>query len=256
MAIALDNRTGSKELAPLFLPYGIQPRVGRLDFGDVAFEGNGPRGRSAIAIERKQMEELITSIQSKRLSGFQLPGMADAYDYGYLIVEGLWRPGAYGEMQIGRGSLDTEKTFGGRWLPSYERLNHRSVDNYLSTLELHAGIIYRRSLTPVETVAIIVDLYHWWNDKLWHEHSSHLAVYAPATAASGKGRLNLAHREASWLEKMAMQLPGLDKKAQVVAEHFRSPRAMANASLEDWVEIKGIGKPTAKRLVGIMNAEI
>ncbi len=83
-----------------------------------------------------------------------------------------------------------------------------------------------------------------------------MGVYAPGEVQQGGRRLNLAHREASWLEKMAMQLPGLDTKAQVVAEHFRSPRVMANANLDDWVAIKGIGKPTAKRLVGIMNAEI
>ncbi len=256
MGIALDYRTGSKELAPLFLGYGIQPKISKLEAGDAVFEGNGPKGKCAIVIERKTVDEMLDIMRTKRLVGLQLPGMSDLHDYGYLIVEGVWRPGPNGEMQIGKGTMDSEVSFGGRWLPAHSKLLYRAVDNHLATLELHAGIIYRRTMSPEETVAMIVDLYHWWNDKLWDEHSSHLGVYAPAEVKPGKGRLNLAHREASWLEKMAMQLPGLDAKAQVVAEHFKSPRVMANANLDDWVAIKGIGKPTAKRLVGIMNAEI
>jgi len=78
--ISLDDRTGSKELTPLFHPYGIPIEVKRLDFGDLAFEGNGPHGRCAVVIERKQITELVQAIESRRLSGHQLPGMADDYD--------------------------------------------------------------------------------------------------------------------------------------------------------------------------------
>src|SRR5262245_47664898 len=175
MPIALDTRTGSRELAPLFLPYGIQPQLTKLEFGDLAFEGNGPHGRCAIVVERKQISELVASIQSRRLSGHQLPGMAEAYDYAYLIVEGMWTPGAEGEMQFGYGAMNRER-FGGSWRPVHGKgILYRAVDNYLATLELHAGIIYRRTLDPLETVAVIVDLYHWWNDKQWQDHSAHLA---------------------------------------------------------------------------------
>lgn len=256
MSIRLDYRTGSKELYPLFRPYGIQPEITTLEAGDIAFEGNGPRGRSAITIERKQIEDLIQSIESKRLSGSQLPGMDDQYDYAYLIVEGVWRAGPDGEMQIGRGSFESESTFGGRWLPTRGRLRYRAVDNYLATLELHAGVICRRTLSPEETVAMVVDLYRWWNDKLWAQHSSHLAVYAPAVIKPGKGRLNLARREASYAERFAMQLPELDTKAQRVAEHFGSGRVMANANEAEWLRIKGIGKVTARLAVEAWNAKV
>lgn len=256
MPISLDYRTGSKELAPLFTPYGIKVETKKLDFGDLAFEGNGPTGRSSIVIERKVIGDLVASMQSKRLSGHQMPGMAESYDYCYLIVEGIWRPGPDGELQMGQGTFDAEVAFGGRWSSGYgnRRLLYRAVDNYLATLELHAGVIYRRTLSPAETVAVVVDLYRWWNEKLWEAHSSHLGVYAPAIAKPGKGRLNLARRRVSLAEKWAMQLEGIETKAQQVAAHFGSAKAMANAEAGDWLEIKGIGKVIAKQAVEAINA--
>lgn len=259
MPISLDYRTGSKELAPLFKPYGIQVETRKLDFGDLAFEGNGPQGRVSVVIERKVIADLVASMQSKRLSGHQMPGMADTYDYCYLIVEGIWRPGPDGELQTGYGSFEGDSGgFGGRWTGGYgnRRLLYRSVDNYLSTLELHAGVIYRRTLSPQETVAVVVDLYRWWNDKLWAAHSSHLGVYAPAIARPGKGRFSLVTRQPSLAEKWAMQLDGIDAKAQQVAAYFGSARAMANAEVKDWLEVKGVGKVIARQVVEAINAQI
>lgn len=257
MSISLDYRTGSKELEPLFKDFGIQVQLKKLEFGDLAFEGNGPNGRCAVVIERKTVTDLIASIQSKRLSGHQMPGMADTYDYCYLIVEGMWRPGPQGEMQIGYGTFDGPSSFGGRWGGVHGRtLPYRAADNYLATLELHAGAIYRRTLNPTETVAVVVDLYRWWNDKLWAEHSSHLGVYAPAEPKRGKGRrLNLFRRDISLAEKWAMQLDRIDSRAQVVAEYFGSAFALATATETQWV-MKGIGKPTAKQIVEAIRADI
>lgn len=256
MGISIDYRTGSKELAPTFLSYGIQPQIRHLDFGDLEWEGNGPRGRCAIVVERKRIEDLVQSMQSKRLSGHQLPGMAANYDYCYLMVEGVWRPGPEGQLQIGRGSFESESTFGGRWLPSRERgLLYRSVDNYLASLELMAGVIYRRTMGPLETVATVIDLFRWW-EKPWADHRAHLGVYAPAVATRGKGRLTLAPRKVSVAEKIAMQLPGLDTKAQLVAEHFRTARNMANANESEWKAIKGVGKVTAREVVEAWNVQI
>jgi len=251
----LDSRVGSKELAPLFLPYGIQARLTELEFGDIAFEGNGPMGRCAVCIERKRIEELVAAIESRRLSGHQLPGMADQYDYVYLIVEGLWRPADNGLLQVGIGGFDgCSGVFGGRWLPARGGLLYRAVDNYLSTLELKAGVIFRRTLSPVETVAVVVDLWRWWQEKEWDQHVSHIAVYAPA--GIGRGRPQLARRDVSLAEKWAMQLPGVDAKAREVAEHFGSAVVMAQASEGEWREIKGIGPVTAKKVVREINAEI
>lgn len=250
--ISLDCRTGSKELAPKFLPFGIQVQTATLPYGDLAFEGNGPSGRCSIVIERKRIEDLIASMQSRRLSGHQLPGMAETYDYCYLIVEGMWRPDQDGCVQTGWGRLDGSVHWGGGWIyPKGKKpMHYRAIDNYLSTLELQAGVIVRRTLTADETVFVAVDLYHWWNDKQWSEHSAHVAVYAPADPKLGPGRrIHLAMREVSLCEKWAMQLPGIDAKARQVAQHFHSAQAMANAGVSDWIAIQGIGPVTAKKVV-------
>lgn len=252
--IAIDSRVGSRELAPLFRDYGIQPRLREMEFGDMAFEGNGPAGRCMVGIERKTINDLTACIEDRRLSGHQLPGMAEAYDYCYLIVEGLWRPSADGGLQIGEAKFSQDQRFGGYWYRPRQRLLYRAVDNYLATLELQAGIIYRRTLTPVETVAVVVDLWRWWQEKEWGEHSSHVAVYAPARI--GRGRLQLARREASLCERWAMQLDGVDKRAREVAEHFGSAAVMAQASESEWREIKGIGKGIAQRAVKDINAQV
>lgn len=256
MGLLLDDRVGSKELAPLFTPFGLELEVKRLPFGDIAFEGNGPNGKCAVVIERKRIGDLIQSITSKRLSGHQMPGMADMYDYCYLIVEGIWRPGPEGSIQIGQGSMGATQHYGGAWSKTYGRgMQYAAVDNYLATLELHAGVIYRRTMTDVETVITVVDLYKWWS-KRWWGHSSHLGVYAPAEPVAGRGRLNLARRKVSLAERWAMQIDGVDAKGQAIAEHFGSARALANGTVEDWDAIKGISKLTAERVVGDIGAEI
>lgn len=241
--IRLDYRTGSGELEKLFRPWGVKVQKTKLDFGDADFFGNGPKGLSAVVVERKRIEDLIQSMQSRRLSGHQLPGMALQYDYCYLIVEGLWRPGDEGELETHNGS---------GWNSGHGKaIHYRAVDSYLATLELQAGVIYRRTASPRETVVTIVDLYRHWNDKLWSQHRAHEAVYAPGEARQGR-RLTLAPRKVGLVEKMAMQLPGVDSKAREVARKFASVREMVMAGEEEWLEVEGIGKVGAKRIVEAM----
>ncbi len=237
--IRLDYRTGSGELEKLFQPWGVKVVKSKLDFGDADFFGNGPTGLCNIVVERKRITDLIASMQSRRLSGHQLPGMAEQYDYCYLIVEGIWRPGNDGELEIHDGA----------WSVGHGKaLHYRAVDNYLSTLELQAGVIYRRTATPRETVATIVDLHHYWNDKPWLEHKAHTAVYAPAEAGRGR-RLSLAPRSISLVEKMAMQLPGVDARGREVAKRFKTVREMVLATEREWLEVEGIGKLGAKKIM-------
>ncbi len=243
MTLRVDDRIGSAELAPYFAEYGIVAKLCRLEFGDFCFYGNGQHGQCVIAIERKRVNDLISSIQSKRLSGHQLPGMAAMYDYGYLIVEGGWRPGSNGQLEI------YDK---GRWYPAFVgQLMYRQVDNYLSTLELITGMIFRRTHNAYETAAVIVDLMRWW-DKPWADHHSHNIKYQPAAGPDGHFlRMTIP----SQVELVARTLPGLDHKAKQVAKRFSTVKEMVLADAAAWVSIKGIGKRGAEKIMEALNGE-
>lgn len=243
--ISIDSRIGSGELAGRFRPYGIEVNVTKLDFGDFEFEGNGPKGKCAIVFERKRIEDLIDSMESNRLTGHQLPGMADRYDYAYLLIEGIWRPNRDGVLEIGNHGWQTK------------RITVRAIVNFVMGLAFRAGVVPWRTGSPDETVSFIVDQYRMWNDKLWGEHKSHESVYAPAEAGLGFG-LNLIKRKVSRTEKVAMQLPGLDDKARYVADHFKTIRNMANADVAEWQDVpwktrggkpRTIGQISAKKIV-------
>lgn len=242
--IRLDYRTGSGELERLFLPFGIKVVKVKLDFGDFDFTGKGPAGECAVVIERKNINDLIQSIESKRLAGHQLPGMAAAYDYCYLIVEGIWRPAANGAVEIWQGWGTN-----GKWVE--QGFHSRAIINYLMGLSLRAGVIVWRTASDIETVGFVVDQYAMWQ-KNWSEHRCHDAVYAPA--AGGSRKLSLMPRDVSIVEKVAAQLPGLDARARAVARSFKSVLEMSQAGEERWARVEWVDKNKKKRKLGAVTA--
>lgn len=245
--IRVDDRVGSIELLPKLREYGIKVVSERLQYGDFAWLGNGPLGRSNVAIERKRIHDLIDSITSKRLSGHQLPGMATEYDYVYLLVEGLWRPGSSGELETRNGKWTAEHSSG---------LSYRAVNSFLNTLEVKAGVIVKRTWADVETAEVIVDLYRWWQEP-WEKHQSHTAVYAPADSTNGR-RFTLNPRRITQLEKVAMQFPGLDSRAQFVATKFKSVVEFVAATESELAEVKvrvGRGRKSKWQRLGTATAK-
>ncbi len=252
--ILLDDRVGSKELMRYFLPFDVRVESTRLEFGDACWAGSGPHGDCMIGLERKRIRDLVNSIRDRRLSGHQLPGLMESYEFVYLIVEGFYRPGLHGELEEGRG--------GGMWRPLGPM--YREIDNHLSTLELKCGVIVRRTATPTETAAVIVDLYKWWTEKSWDQHRSHHQIHSitPQSLAHGR-KLSFIAPEQEIRRKygpkavdvwhMAAQLDGLDTKAELVAAHFRTPRKMMEATISDWLQIPGIGPVLAARYMEVFS---
>lgn len=237
--LSIDDRIGSGELLEMFKTYGIKVQKTRLEFGDMCWTGNGPCGECVVAVERKKILDLVQSMQSRRLSGHQLPGMANAYDYAYLLVEGFWGPDDDGRLLVNKQP---------------QSLSYRALDAYLTTLEVKAGLIYRRTISAAETVACVVDLYRWWTEKTWDEHTAHEAVYAPADGNNGRKML-FKPREVSGSEKVLMQLPGVDAGAQQLAKRFKVPNDIGLVAREDWPEIKIRDKSGKFKRIGEMRAE-
>lgn len=246
--ILLDDRVGAIELLPYFRPYGdLRVESTRLEFGDACWPGQGPDGECMVGLERKRISDLVQSIRSHRLAGHQLPGLCTTYAYVYLLVEGIYRPGPHGEL---------EESCGKGWRSL--GVSYLEIHQHLSTLEQLGSIVVRRSAYPNESAAIIAGLYKWWA-KPWTAHRSHKQIYCPTPANLQSRKVGFISPEETIRRKygdpavlvwrMAAQLPGLDTKAEAVAEYFRRPSAMFAATVVEWQQIKGIGKHLATRYV-------
>lgn len=241
MCLILDDREDTR-LARALAPLNVQIEIAHLEFGDAVWEGKGPRQRPVlVAVERKRITDLIASMESRRLSGHQLRGMWGAYDYCYLVVEGMYRPGPCGEI---------EQFEAGRWKPMYfnrRGVNYRQVDSYISSLELRGGLIAIRSASVNETAAIYASRYHWWQ-KEWDQHHAHDELYTRDPLREPRGKARIQTTDPGIVEKIAAQLPGIDRKAWDVARRFKTVDQMVAASEKDWMSIPGIGAITASQV--------
>lgn len=244
----------------------------RLEFGDATFAGNGEHGDCTVGIERKKLSDLINSLKTDRLP-WQLRNCRDLYDYTFLVTEMMIKPGPGGEIM--EWGYDYEQKKKG-WVPFYRKhavkeerksISYRSLIGQLTTLELQYGVYWRRTRDVTETASQYAGLWHWFNDKLWHEHSTGKKIYAPGPTPTPKkghggnwgrehghdkeftpsrsGRVGqLIATDPTTLWRMAAQLPGIDRTSEKVAEHFKTVRNMVLAGLdpeikslvEDWFE--------------------
>jgi len=166
--ILIDDRVGAVELDKhLKQPH----RVSRLEYADAWFAGNGPAGPVTVGIERKRFRDLMDSISSGRLSGHQLIGLQNSYDYIYLLVEGIFKIGKDGYLRRPKGKSWIVVQLGDR------PLTCNYLYNYLNTLSIFARVIVQ--FTPsIRVSGLWLDsLYTWWS-KPWKDHKSHMQFYA------------------------------------------------------------------------------
>jgi ERCC4-type nuclease len=237
--ILLDSRCGSKELLPYFRPYDVTVSLTTLEFGDACFSGNGPDGPEIIGYERKTLHDMVNSMRSKRFAGYQLPGLMNTYSRVGLIVEGIWRAGEGGVAEI-----NVYK----KWFAlkvGQQPIMYRELDHHLATLEYLCGVMVYLTGRPEQTVAYLVSRYKWWNDKQWSQHQSHLQIYAPCEVQRRRG--SFIRRVPGLVEKVAAQLPGVDRKAFELARKFKTVRGLVMAREGDLAAVVGVKR--AERIV-------
>lgn len=244
----LDDR--EVDILPYLRRHDIPLSVTRLEYGDAHWCGNGPDGPMTVmyAVERKRVRDLVNGMRDRRLSGHQLRGMRRLYDLVGLVVEGAWRAGEGGELEVRSGN-------NGGWHPltvGKSLVLHRSVAAYLLSLEWCGGMTVWRTTDTVETAAMYAAAYRWTTEKLWDDHHSHDQLYAPVTVEAGRPY------EPTMVERMAAQLPGVDRRARLVAGYFKTPLEMVTATKADWLKVKprtekekglGIGPTIATEVV-------
>lgn len=248
--ILVDERTGSRELLSLIRGFGCDAELTHLDAADFAFTGCGDPDVCAspfIGIERKVLDsDLIQSMRSRRLAGSQVIKMSHIFDESYIIVEGIWK------RERSSGYVIVPGGKGNPWRQVRGSVKYAEVDRFLCSLEIQGGIHIWRTSDEEETAAAVADRYLWWQ-KPWAEHSAMSSVYAPE-GERRKGHKPSMRRESTLAEKVASQLPGVDSKAVVVAAHFGSVARMMAATEKEWMQVEGVGKVGAKRIMEAISA--
>jgi ERCC4-type nuclease len=241
--ISIDDRVGSKDLLKYF-PKG-EARLTRLQYADACFMGKNSQGVSSVGVERKKLEDLLSSMQSGRLAGSQLIGLTNTYDVVYLIIEGLWRVGADGRLEKLKGYKKKS------WRPvvlGKRGYMAKELDSFLNTLQLKVGVLVRESGTARHTAMMIRNLYGWYQKD---DHTSHLAIH--------KNRFrdeDVLLSRPSLLRRVAAELDGVGwKRSLEVSKVFQSVSELSRATEKDWLAIPGIGKTIAKRVVAEIQGE-
>jgi len=236
--LLIDDRAGSADLLKPLLAAGLPAELTRLESADIAFIGKGPKGASIdIGIELKRLDgsstDLTQSLRSGRLAGAQLPKMVGpkgAYDYAWLLIEGIWRHDENGQVAVYRGPRNG-------WKPIKGRMSASELEKQILTLELCGGLHVRYTNSRTDTIRAISALYRWFTDKNMDRHTSHLKVHEVPTLMP-----------VSEYRRLYMSIPGVGYKlSQAVENHFKGgPRQAVCASIDEWSNITQLsdeGKP-------------
>lgn len=260
MMLLDDRESDLNFLRPALRDLGIQSDVTRLDYGDACFLGLGPGGDCSVGIERKKIPDLIHSMQDRRLSGHQLRGMYQTYDFCFLLIEGMWRAGDHGAVETFNGAAKSP------WQPYYTRLgggtktwrgqavSFRQLMNYLTTLELCGHVKLRFASTQWQTAHLYASLYYWFTEKPWEDHASCNEIYAkgqgPRRDITGSASALAGGNKPHFARLVAMQIPGIDGRERHVVKRFSTAREMANATLAEWVSLPWVTKTGKPRRLG------
>jgi ERCC4-type nuclease len=241
--ILVDDRTGSKELAPLIQELSVPVGVTRLESGDFQFLGNGPHGQILVGIERKTLPDLISCMFDHRYAGSQLPKFVGMYQSKWLYVESPpFRPDAEGMIEVSwRGTF--QRPYGTK------PVMFRQVDNFLNSSQMLHGVLVKRTFDMRDTARHLVNLYWWWQ-KEWEEHKSHKTIYTPAShVAAGNGKVSLCRQ---W----ANAIPGIgwEKSAAVEAHFGGNALRMATATRDEWMIPKVVGEKMSLKIVQLIRA--
>lgn len=246
--ILVDERVGSRHYADLIGRDSIRCRLDSADLAFATFTGQG------VGLEVKKVNDAINSMFSGRLADLQLPKMVEMFDVRYLIIEGMYRGDPEnGVMQIWREFGSKRGVECGRWYDAHrwegskKRLMYSQFEQWLHTVSLETGTILEKTLSEHGTAQLARTLYNW------HQKSRHRSLHV-MMEPQGEGASVI---RPSTLRRIAAQLPmvGWERSAAVVKK-FHSVRKMLLAPEEAWMEIEGIGKGIARKVVEAVEEEV
>ncbi len=235
--IYIDYRAGSKELIAPLLKEGLPVEETTLEFGDLMWEGRGEGGKPVtIGVEFKQLGELVASLRSQRLQGYQLKGMRNIYDYSYLLYEGELLYDHTGGLLRRKGKRAYTS------LPG--QMGVSELLKRLYVLHLRGGLNPIYTVTRGDTLQAISALYHTWNDQDLDKHKSHLGIYVA-----------LSLIPVSALRRTLSTFPHIGFRMSLAVERqFGSLSKAVKATPEQWAEILSIDDKGKQRRLGMKAA--
>lgn len=240
--ILIDDRIGSVDLHPL-IPGS---KLKRLAFGDACFSGQShqfPGDICRVGVERKRITDLIQSFLTGRLSGHQLPGLAASFHYIVLIIEGEWRAGAEGQVEIPWGPV--WKAVPGRGA------TYASIRHYLMTLDYVVGVRVVETRDARHTAQYIRLLHNWFQQA---RHGSHEAF--DTSRGEAAARSVISTRRPSPVRLVAKEIPGVGwERSKEADRKWTTVERMMRASAKEWGELPGFGPKLAKVAHGWFRGE-
>jgi ERCC4-type nuclease len=225
----LDNRVGSIDLESPLRALGLGVRTGQYRSGDVWFWGNGPDDEMVkVGIERKNIRDLLSSIESGRLMGEQWPKLRQDYQRVYLLVEGITRANRDGlleEMRIDRGST-WATVRAGRGVGALAN----AYDAFLVSVQEFSGMKVLHTDSPRDTARVCGALWRWWQ-KEYEDHSAHCPI--ADAQVSGLAALGVSVRVPA-IVKMLVQVPGVGpKRAREIAKEVQTMYRLCQMTPEE-----------------------
>lgn len=215
----------------------VDAEIADLEFGDFAFEGNGPLGTITVGIERKTLHDMLACIDDARYTGHQRIGMKNTYTISGLILEGHWKPhDPQGLLMEGfNGGMSWGYCQFGRQRTMYAKLYR-----YLLSVAL-SGVIVTYSRDIFHTAFNVVEWYHYFA-KPWTGHTSLQEMQKIAIPTLGA--------KPTLVRRWAAALDGIGTKMSADAANvFKTPLALANADETEWLRVPGVGVKTAQQIV-------
>ena len=247
MEIQIDTRTGSNKLIEKFPGECIEAI---LDFGDIAFFGNGPDNTPwYIGIEYKKIDDFVGSMKSGRFTGTQLPGMIRLFDICFVIIEGIsYLDRTTGMLckKMGRNSYGLG-------------IHYKGYHNFMTSVAVHSALagkpcIIKQTVGIEETVGVIRATYDWFQ-KPWEWHTS---ISRPDLTKIQRVSYDLEVLKVDpetpeypkyWLRKAIFQLERMGWDiAGSISDKFQTMEAVLKASQRDFEEVDRVGKGLAARL--------
>lgn len=244
--ILVDYRAGSKDLFQYIRNLTSRVTITHLEYGDVAWFGNGPDGSTLrIGIEHKDILDVLDCVSSGRFGGHQAIGMTQNFDRRFLLVEGRIR------TDRTSGVIQKWSWKDKQWeniVKAGRQFLFRDLLHWETTFEEQAQFKIVHTVDEHDSAQWVFSKYTWYMEE-WDDHTAMKQFYVPPPP-------NSVYYEPTFMCRVAKELYKIGwTKALAVEAAFKSVREMMNADEKTWAGIPGIGKLIARQIVADITKE-